>query len=415
MEHFTHQRQVSIEARFCQKAGLPFSPRQRRPVRTVLVLAAVLACLLSLTVFAASLFSPLSGDELSLSAQYQGAGVVAVTVENGSDKVLTFQPQLKLLRWSTAQEVEPLSDGTVQFENLRFAPHSSGVMTVDLSGAYDVTALEEPLPGDHYYFLLTNQDFVFGQDWICSVWFSDGDEGSEPPPPAETSGPDQALTAQAEVLLRPFLENPATDPDTRRQQAQDYWAACQEVMTAAEGRVVSSVSPMMAFSKEDPTVVFDNTIPAGEQFQRLTFQTWTLWDSFGIPVGGYAAEHALEISGLVPQYQGQTDGGAAVPLCYFMFYDRADAEDPEALALIRGRLLTFSQLEDAKVWEDGQYVCYDVTDLFYTDLSQHVESILSQYTDVCMDDQAAARLEAIAAYYRDREVVRDGFTDLSSR
>ena len=415
MEPFTPQRQANIEARFCQKAGLPFSPRRRRPVRTVLVLAAVLACLLSLTAFAASLFSPLSGDELSLSAQYQGAGVVTVTVENGSDKVLTFQPQLKLLRWSTAQEVEPLSGGIVQFENLRFAPHSSGVMTVDLSEAYDVAALEEPLPGDHYYFLLTNQDFVFGQDWICSVWFSDGDEESEFLSPVDPIGSDGSLTAQAEELLQPFLENPTTDPDTRRQQAQDYWAACQEVMAAAEGRVVSSVSPMMALSKEDPSVIFDNTIPAGEQFQRLTFQTWTLWDSFGIPVGGHAAEHALEISGLIPQRQGETDGGAAVPLCYFMFYNRADTEDPEALALIRGRLLTFSQLEDAKVWEDGQFVCYDVTDLFYTDLDQHVKRVVSQYGDVYFDDQIAARLEAIAAYYRDREVLRDGFTDLSSR
>lgn len=415
MEPFTHQRQTSIEARFCQKAGLPFSPRRRRPVRTVLVLAAVLACLLSLTAFAASLFSPLSGDDLSLSAQYQGAGVVTVTVENGSDKVLTFQPQLKLLRWSTAQEVEPLSGGAVQFENLRFDPHSTGVMTVDLSGAYDVAALEEPLPGDHYYFLLTNQDFVFGQDWICSVWFSDGDEGSKPLSPAEPAGPDEALTAQAEILLRPFLENTATDPDTRRQQAQDYWAACQEVMAAAEGRVVSSVSPMVALSKEDPSVIFDDAIPAGEQFRRLTFQTWTLWDSYGVPVGGHATEHALEISGLVPQRQGETDGGAAVPLCYFMFYDRADTEDPEALALIRGQLLSFSQLEDAKVWEDGQFVCYDVTDLFYTDLGQHVKRVLSQYTDVYSDDQIVARLEAIAAYYRDRNVLRDGFTDLSSR
>lgn len=415
MEPFTHQRQTSIEARFCRKAGLPFSPRRRRPVRTVLVLAAVLACLLSLTAFAASLFSPLSGDELSLSAQYQGAGVVAVTVENGSDKVLTFQPQLKLLRWSTAQEVEPLSGGAVQFENLRFDPHSTGVMTVDLSGAYDVAALEEPLPGDHYYFLLTNRDFVFGQDWICSVRFSDGDEGSKPLSPAEPAGPDAALTAQAEALLRPFLENATTEPEQRRRQAQDYWAACQEVMAAAEGRVVSSVSPMIALSKEDPSVLFDDAVPAGEQFRRLTFQTWTLWDSFGVPVGGHAAEHALEISGLVPQRQGETDGGAAVPLCYFMFYDRADTEDPDALALIRGRLLSFGQLEDDRVWENEEVVCYDVTDLFYTDLEAHTEAVLSQYTGVSFDGQILERLSNIAAYYRDRTVLADGFSDLSAR
>ena len=171
MEPFTPDRLSHIERRFCEKAGLPYVPRRRRPVRTALVLAAAL-CLLSLTVFAAGLFSPLHGDALSLSARYEGDGIVSVTVENGSDKPLTFQPQLKLMRWSTAQEVEPLPGGEVDFETLQFAPHSEGVMTLDLSHAYDVEALEEPLQNDHYYLLLTNRDFVFGQDWMCSLFFS---------------------------------------------------------------------------------------------------------------------------------------------------------------------------------------------------------------------------------------------------
>ena len=272
---------------------------------------------------------------------------MSVTVENGSDKPLTFQPQLKLMRWSTAQEVEPLPGGEVVFEDLRFAPRSEGVMTLDLSGAYDVAALEKPLQDNHYYLLLTNQNFLFGQDWICSLFFSD--TGEEPPAPVEPLLPDQALTAQAEALLRPFLENTALDPELRRQNAQDYWADCREVMEAAEGRVVSSVSPLLFLDKEDPTVIFDDAVPTGEQFTRLTFTSWTIWDSFGVPVGGLESERALTISGLVPHAQGQADGGAAVPLCWYMFYDRADTEDPAALALIRGRLLPFDELEGARV------------------------------------------------------------------
>ena len=407
MEPFTPDRLSHIERRFCEKAGLPYTPRRRRPVRTLVVLAAAL-CLLSLTVFAAGIFSPLDGDALSLSARYEGDGIVSITVENGSDKPLTFQPQLKLMRWSTAQEVEPLPGGEVVFGDLRFAPHSEGVMTLDLSGAYDVEALEEPLQDDHYYLLLTNQNFVFGQDWICSLFFSEAE--AEAPADVEPLPPDQALTAQAEALLRPFLENTALDPDQRRQNARDYWAACREVMEAAEGRVVSSVSPMLFLDKEDPAVIFDGTVPAGEQFTRLTFTSWTVWDSFGVPVGSMETERALEISGLVPHAQGQTDGGAAVPLCWYLFYDRADAEDPEALALIRGRLLSFNELEEAKVWEDEDCVCYDVTDLFYTDLDQYAAAVLSQRTDVYCDAQILERLSNIAAYYRDRDVLAEGFS-----
>ncbi len=413
MEPFTPERLSHIERRFCEKAGLPYVPRRRRPVRTALVLAAAL-CLLSLTVFAAGLFSPLSGDALSLSARYEGDGIVSVTVENGSDKPLTFQPQLKLMRWSTAQEVEPLPGGEVDFETLQFAPHSEGIMTLDLSHAYDVEALEEPLQNDHYYLLLTNRDFVFGQDWMCSLFFSKTIEEASPAP-VEPLPPDQTLTAQAETLLRPFLENTALDPDQRLQNAQDYWAACREVMEAAEGRVVSSVSPMLFLDKEDPSVIFDDTIPAGEQFTRLTFTAWTVWDCFGVPVGGLETERALEISGLVPHAQGQTDGGAAVPLCWYLFYNRSDVEDPEALALIRGQLLSFEALAEDRVWENEYYVCYDVTDLFYTDFDAYVAAVLSQRTDVYSDSQILERLSNIAAYYRDRAVLADGFSDRSKK
>ena len=209
MEPFTPHRLSRIERRFCEKAGLPYTPRRRRPVRTLTVLAAAL-CLLSLTVFAAGLFSPLHGDALSLSAQYEGDGIVSVTVENGSDKPLAFQPQLKLMRWSTAQEVEPLPGGEVVFADLRFAPRSEGVMTLDLSGAYDVAALEKPLQDDHYYLLLTNQNFLFGQDWICSLFFSD--TGEEPPAPVEPLLPDQALTARRRLCCGPSWKIPHWTP-----------------------------------------------------------------------------------------------------------------------------------------------------------------------------------------------------------
>lgn len=56
-----------------------------------------------------------------------------------------------------------------------------------------------------------------------------------------------------------------------------------------------------------------------------------------------------------------------------------------------------------------------MTDLFYTDLEAHAEAVLSQYTGVSFDGQILERLSNIAAYYRDRTVLADGFSDLSAR
>ena len=42
-------------------------------------------------------------------------------------------------------------------------------MTLDLSRAYDLEALDEPLAQGGYYLVLTNSNFLFGQDWICFI------------------------------------------------------------------------------------------------------------------------------------------------------------------------------------------------------------------------------------------------------
>ena len=67
--------------------------------------------------------------------------------------------------------------------------------------------------------------------------------------------------------------------------------------------------------------------------------------------------------------------------------------------------MTFEQLERYKVYEDDQYACYEVTDLFYTDLRQHVESMIRQRSDIYFDEQVWERVENIYTYYKDRDVL----------
>lgn len=164
MNSFRKSNLQNIKNIFEEKTGveLESAPVWRYPIKKYVVIAAVLVCSFTMTAFAASLFSSLSGDDLSLSSTYEGNGIVSIQVENKSDKDLNFQKQLKLMRWSTSEEIAPLSDNII-FENTEIKANTSGTMTIDLSAAYDFSVLEQPLVDDHYYFVLTNNNFLFGR------------------------------------------------------------------------------------------------------------------------------------------------------------------------------------------------------------------------------------------------------------
>ena len=170
-----------------------------------------------MTVFANSLFSSLSGDELSLSATYEGNGVISVQVENRSDKELNFQSKLKLMRWSTSEEVKPLS-GKVSFSNTEIPANSSGTMVIDLSDAYDISLLETPISDDDlYYLVLTNNNFLFGQDWMCTVEFAESVPTEKvdvaPITPVDA---DPELISEIMEEFRPYFESYTLDINERR-------------------------------------------------------------------------------------------------------------------------------------------------------------------------------------------------------
>lgn len=195
MKFFQQRNLQNIKTIFEEKSGLSLSPAPCRPYRTLLTACLVLLCCVVGSGFAHSLFSSLQGDSLSLLPRYVGDGVFEIKIENNSHKELHFQEQIKLMQWSNSEEIAPLSD-EVQFSGTEFAPHSEGIMTIDLSAAYDIGFLEQPLENDHYYLVLTNNDFVFGQDWICSVDFEVGDFPELPEQTEETAAPVPAPTSK---------------------------------------------------------------------------------------------------------------------------------------------------------------------------------------------------------------------------
>ena len=96
-------------------------------------------------------------------------------------------------------------------------------------------------------------------------------------------------------------------------------------------------------------------------------------------------------------------------LVYIMTYEVDSIQSSEDYAFIRGQLLTFAEMEQYKVYEDEKYICFNVTELFYTDLRTHVESMISQRSDVYFDEQIWERVQNIYNYCMDKENLEGSF------
>ena len=406
MRSFSEENYRNIQSLFTEKTGVPLRKRRVARAAPFVLAAAVLAALLTVTALAADLFSPLAGDDLALGAVYEGDGVVSVHVENRSDKELKFQGQLRLLRWDTSEEIAPKRGTAVRFANTAFAPHTEGVMTLDLSRAYDLEALDEPLAQGGYYLVLTNSNFVFGQDWICFIHAAAPEETGEtaeptaaPLAPAET---DAELTARVEETLRPFFAMTG-DVAQRRARNAEYYAACSELLAPLGTRVARPAPSDLVIGDAEEGVIFDSAAPADMQ-HLLTGENYTTLDAYGLPVGGAPGEEALVLSALVAQREGDTDGGAPIPVVYLFTYFREDVENADYL-FVHGQLVPLSEVEDRRVYEDERYVCYELSAYFYTDVQTHAETLCAQRGDVCWNDAARQRVQKIYDYYTSTETL----------
>lgn len=421
MSRMTKRNLRNIKGIFEEKTGVALTGKRKvpayYPVRRLALLTAALVCCLALAAFTYPLFSPLDGDELSLYGNYEGNGIVSVYVVNDSDKDLEFQKQTKLMRWIASEEVERLG-GEIQFGNTKFPAHSSGTMRIDLSRAYDIPALEkEGKNPETYYLLLTNNGFLFGHDWICSVSFRD-DTAEEP----EEAEPAENIPAEnignVEEDLRFYFEKSyAGAPVSLNEANFIYQQKVKEVIDRFEGNVVQALSPMVmvgapsVFLEPEPMLkklpegmILDETVPKEWQY-LLGLDEWHYADAYGRMVAGFS-EKAWTMTAVIPQREGQTDGGVAIPLIFWMVYDAEEASNWENYVFLYGQFLSFAQMERYKVLQDEHYAVYNVTDLIYTDLDGYLDYFVSCYRQIHCDDQIRQRVHNIYRYYSDKENVQ---------
>lgn len=397
MNSFNINNLNSIKDIFEDKTGVKLAAQRSalRPLRTTAVLAAVITCLLVTTAFAVNLFSSLSGDDLSLNATYEGAGIVSVSVENKSDKELHFQSKLKLMRWNTSEEIKPISDN-VAFNGTKIPAHSSGTMTIDLSKAYDIKTLEIPLTDDHYFFILTNNNFVFGQDWMCTVEFAE--TIVTPVNPVPIPKVDDKIVQGITKSLQFYFESISFDIGERRAMDAKYIKAYTELIANFEGNIVPSVSPLLLVDTSSPSVVFDDSVPLKEQYM-LVSENWFSRDA-NFKLLAMDTERALVLSAELP-LKKYKDAMTGLPLFYIFTYEKSAISGENDYAFIHGQLLKFSDLEKYKVYEDDQYVCYEVSHMVYSDLEEYTRSFVSRNAEVLFDEQAWKRVENIHTYYKE--------------
>ena len=416
MNRFTKNNLRNIRQTFEEKTGVNLNEgRPASPKKTTYLLLAAALCALLLASCARTLFSGLNGDDLSLGGTYLGDGIVSIEVANRSDKSLEFQKQVKLMGWRNG-EVEPLPGGTMRVENTRFPAHSGGTMLVDLSEAYDIKALENgtwgTLEESGYYLILTNHDFLFGHDWMCFFHFSEPAEEitpTEPETPPEPA-PAQNLDGITDDLKSYFEDTYLDEPPTMTQAHFEYQQKVQELLAQTNGTLVHPVDPHV-FVQTPREQVFDETLPMDIQYQVVIQQYHSL-DAFNRMVGaafsGTGSDQSLQIMAVLPEYQGQTDGGQCIPVVYLFVYERAALTAENPYAFIYGNIIPFSRMEQDKVYEDDRYVIYDMTDLFYTDLDAYLDDfvgVMKGKVSLYFDEQIRRRVHNVYDYFRDAQTL----------
>ena len=106
----------------------------------------------------------------------------------------------------------------------------------------------------------------------------------------------------------------------------------------------------------------------------------------------------------MPQRKGDTDGGAGIPVVYLFPYFREDVENAD-FVFVHGQLVPLSEIENRRVYEDERYVCYELSEYFYSDVLTHAEALAAQRGDVCWDDAARQRVQNVYDYYTDAETL----------
>lgn len=400
----------NIRSRFEAETGVALKKAAPHPPAGAMLVMALLICaLLAMSATAVHSFSRMEGDTLSLTAHYQGDGMITVTVENLSDSDVTLQPEVKLQYWNSGMRIAPTGDDLI-FEGGTIPGHEIGTVTIDLSGAYDIDALESlPEGEDSYCLTLTNDQFFFGNDWVVRVWMEEPAVPAEPPI-HRLFYTDADILENMEPSLRFYYEEYTEflSPEWFAMN-QEYQIAYLTLLSKFEGTVVSPIENPLGTNEyiyyyDCEESLFDPYHSGFDQFKLV-------WDGYPAHFGLYkkvltAFEHpaCYEIQAIIPSRNDEdptdmtTNSGSTIPLLWLFTYP-ADMALPENYAFINGQLVTFAEMEEMKVYEDNDYVCYEISPLVYSDLDAYLARCCDWFDYDHYNEEMDQRVKNIHAFY----------------
>ena len=356
------------------------APRKRIP-RTALI-AAIAAVFVTLTAFTVSIFSTWSGDGLTINASYYGNGIVWVEITNQSDKDLKLEPKMNLYYYSTRELVESTGEDPY-IENLTIPANSTEKVRLDLRRTYDVEALENT-KNDFYYLQLTNNSFLLGQKWSCQVSFAVSDYVT---PWYELS--DERHLEGVLPSLQSYFRNFTPDIFARWTGVFDYVELVNAELEGVEGNIVRACGTPIYFDHQD----------------WLVTSSWSTFDGYNKLLGIDDSEYYTAVSVPIPcpMDDGKDGGGWSLPLLYLYEYRKTDIQSSQDYAFIHGNLLTFAEMEPYKVYDDGEYVVYEMHHLIYTDLKTYVTDMMLQRDDMYINGAILERIERVYEHWSNKE------------
>lgn len=365
------------------------TPRKRIP--RVAMIAAIITLFVSLTAFAVTIFSTWAGDSLTITASYYGSGIVWVEITNQSDKDLELEPKMNLYYYSTQSLVDSTGEEPY-IENLTIPANSTEKVRLDLRRSYDVEALENT-KNDFYYLQMTNDSFLLGQKWSCMVSFVVTDYVTPWYQLSDESHLDGVLPS-----LKAYYQNFTPDIFARWTDVFDYVELVQAELAKVEGNLVRAC---------DPPIHID-------LYNWLGSTPWSTFDGYNKLLGIDDSEYYDMIGVDMPCIQDDgsgSGGGWIMPLFYLYQYSKADISSPQDYVFMSGNLLTFEEIEPYKVYEDSEYVIYEMHHLIYTDLETYVNDMLLQRDDVYMNDQIWVRIQRFYEYWSNPDNMEKAFYD----
>ena len=357
----------------------------KRMPRAALIVA-IITLFITLSAFAVSIFSTRAGDSLIMTASYYGDGIVWVEITNQSDKDLKLEPEIKLYYYTTQKLVEPKGEDPY-IENLMIPANSTEKVRLDLRRTYDVETLENS-KNNFYYLQMTNDSFMLGQKWSCMVSFVVSDYVTPWYALSDESCLDGVLPS-----LKSYYLNFTPDIFARWPDAFGYLELVQSELRKVDGNLVRTCGNPIYFDQKD----------------WLVSSNWSSFDAYNKLMGVDNTEYYTQIGVDLPcpLDNGRDSGGWVMPLFYLYQYSVSDIKTPQDYAFIRGNLLTFKEMEPYKVYDDGEYVVYEMHHLFYTDLKTYVKDMLLQRDDVYLNEQIWERIVTIYEHWGNRENLAD--------